>query len=98
MAGCRESMEKLRGRGVGTMLNYSAEAELGAEFDSEKLELARLEEVERALDEAGRFERDVEAKGGMAGSTAFALKIVRRFLCSHLGTLGTRGLISDWLD
>lgn len=58
------------------MLNYSAEAELEGEFDSEKLERARLEEVERALDEAGRFERDVEGSGGMPGSTAFALKIV----------------------
>lgn len=76
VAGCRESMEKLRSRGVGTMLNYSAEAEIGADFDASLLEQARLEEVERALDEAGQFERDVEARGGMAGSTAFALKIV----------------------
>jgi len=76
VAGCRETMEKLRSRGVGTMLNYSAEADLGVEFDAKKLEQARLEEVERALDEAGRWERDVEANGGMAGSTSFALKIV----------------------
>lgn len=76
VAGCRESMERLRARGVGTMLNYSAEAEIGANFDAAVLEQARYEEVERALDEAGRFERDVEARGGMPGSTAFALKIV----------------------
>lgn len=78
VAGCRDTMEKLRSRGVGTMLNYSAEADLGVEFDAKKLEQARLEEVERALDEAGRWERDVEANGGMAGSTSFALKIVSR--------------------
>ena len=71
-------MDKLRARGVGSMLNYSAEADLGGDFDAKALERARLEEVERALDEAGRFERDVEAQGGMAGSTAFAVKIVRR--------------------
>lgn len=70
------------------MLNYSAEADLGGEFDAKALERARLEEVERALDEAGRFERDVEAQGGMAGSTAFAVKIV--------SDLPTAGQMCGW--
>ena len=70
-------MEGLRSRDVGTVLNYSAEvAEDGGREGTNRLERERLEEVERALDEAGAFERQVEENGGKRGSTAFALKIV----------------------
>lgn len=75
---CRETMTELRKREVGSVLNYSAEAEVegGDEKEQRKVEAERLREVERALDEAGEFERDVAKMGGGRGSTAFALKVV----------------------
>jgi len=80
---CRTTMVELRKREVGSVLNYSAEAEVeeGDEGEQRKVEGERLREVERALDEAGQFERDVERMGGKRGSTAFALKVVSSRLC-----------------
>ncbi|ORY35407.1 FAD-linked oxidoreductase-like protein [Naematelia encephala] len=87
-AECVEMMEELRRRNVGSVLNYSAEAEVeehGNETDKnggiekrkvmEEFELKRLEEVERALEEQGRFEDRLEKEGWERGSSAFALKV-----------------------
>jgi proline dehydrogenase len=75
-----ETMRDLRTRGVGSVLNYSAEADLEGVEDSgefmRELERRRLKEVERALDQAGEFEMECERNGGLRGSTAFALKVV----------------------
>ncbi|KAI9637293.1 FAD-linked oxidoreductase-like protein [Dioszegia hungarica] len=78
---CIPQMEAMRRRNVGAMLNYSAEADLDAagEGDSREagkaFEKKRLEEVYRALERAGEFEAGMEKRGGMRGSTCFALKI-----------------------
>ena len=83
VAECRPVMEDLRRREVGSVLNYSAEAEVdkgakeGLGEVMRRLERERLEEVERALDGAGEFERVMEMEGRQRGSTAFALKVVR---------------------
>lgn len=68
---------------MGSVLNYSAEAEVevetggdGKEGVMKRLEKERLQEVVRALDEAGEFEREMEREGWERGTTAFALKIV----------------------
>ena len=75
-------MVELRKREVGSVLNYSAEAEAevaeGSEADQKKLEGERLREVMKALDEAGECEKGFDAMGGQRGSTAFALKVVSR--------------------
>lgn len=88
---CKATMEGLRKREVGSVLNYSAEAEAeeGDEVEQQrKVEEGRLREVERALDEAGEFERDVERSGGGRGSTAFALKVVGSASIRDLYCLG----------
>ena len=122
---CTVTMKELRARGVGSVLNYSAEAEEevaaavakpainpskpvaggaggvdgavgpakrvsaaeGAGISQAKeLEKRRLKEVHLALAESGKFEMDVEAKGGGKGSTGFALKIVRLYDVIPFGT------------
>ncbi|KAK8854911.1 hypothetical protein IAR55_003650 [Kwoniella newhampshirensis] len=73
---CLTSMVEMRSRGVGSMLNYSAEAEVEPSMGSEGEEMARkerMEEVLRALEKAGAFERSLEEE--QRGSTGFALKI-----------------------
>lgn len=87
---CIPQMEAMRRRNVGAMLNYSAEADLDAagEGDSREagkaFEKKRLEEVYRALERAGEFEAGMEKRGGMRGSTCFALKIVSHAYSSYL--------------
>ena len=71
------------------MLNYSAEVDPETMAKEEGvpgagdvqsaqalIEIQRLEEVERALDALGQFERDIVEEGGAPGSTCYALKIV----------------------
>ncbi|WWD18940.1 hypothetical protein CI109_103396 [Kwoniella shandongensis] len=79
---CMTSMVDMRLRGIGSMLNYSAEAEVeendeaGDAVGLKGEELARqqrLEEVLRALNKAGEFERSMSEE--QRGSTGFALKI-----------------------
>lgn len=76
VADCRDSMAFLRSRNVGTLLNYAAEADENLQVHSKDLEQLRLQEVERAIDEAGAFEASEAKKGAARGSTMFALKIV----------------------
>ncbi len=87
MEECTVEMKALRRRGIGSVLNYSAEAEVdegsgGSVEEQEKvlrmLQERRLRQVELALDEAGEFEEQIAREGGIKGSTAFALKIVCR--------------------
>lgn len=68
---CMPTMAELRSRNVGTLLNYSAEAD-EAKADTRGLEKQRLEEVYRAIDAMGEFEAQAEKRG----ASAFALKIV----------------------
>jgi proline dehydrogenase len=75
VAECQPTMMALRSRNVGSLLNYSAEADENA-TDVRHLEKQRLDEIYRAIDAMGKFEDDVEAGGGKRGSSAFALKIV----------------------
>lgn len=99
---CKPAMKDLRSKGVGTMLNYSAEADVDEHTESGdagkraamvKIQDARLREVERALDQAGEFEAQVEQEGGMRGSTGFALKIV-----SMDRLMSIVGSLAEWID
>ncbi|KAL7423446.1 proline dehydrogenase [Cryptotrichosporon argae] len=75
-AECVGVMRALRTRGVGGVLNYSAEADEHAavkDWDSEARQ--RLEEVERAIEALGAYEDEVARDGGARGSSMFALKI-----------------------
>jgi proline dehydrogenase len=82
---CTPKMEELRERNIGAVLNYSAEAECETKDDARRLQQARLKEVYHALEGAGEFEDRVAAKGGLRGSTAFALKVVRTWMAAlHL--------------
>jgi proline dehydrogenase len=77
VAECLGTMWALRGRNVGTLLNYSAEADESGEsakVDMRAMERQRLEEVYRAIEAMGEFEREAERRG----ASAFALKIVSR--------------------
>ncbi|KIR34069.1 hypothetical protein I352_03302 [Cryptococcus deuterogattii MMRL2647] len=69
-------MAFLRSRNVGTLLNYAAETDESLQVHSKDLEQLRLQEVERAIDEAGAFEASEAKKGAARGSTMFALKII----------------------
>ncbi|OCF37810.1 hypothetical protein I316_00034 [Kwoniella heveanensis BCC8398] len=78
--GCMPVMIDQRRRSIASMLNYSAEAELdaaaGAEAAAdleEKAREARFDEVIRALEQAGAYERGLKAEE--RGSTSFALKV-----------------------
>lgn len=82
VAECQPTMLALRSRNIGSLLNYSAEADENS-TDVRHLEKQRLDEVYRAIEALGKFENEVEASGGQRGSSAFALKIVR----CHLFTL-----------
>lgn len=75
VAECQPTMLALRSRNVGSLLNYSAEADENA-TDVRHLEKQRLDEIYRAISAMGKFEDEVEASGGKRGSSAFALKIV----------------------
>jgi len=76
---CLTTMKNLHERGVGSMLNYSAEADLGSEPQEEvdleeKQRDERLQEVFRALKKSGDFERSLP--DNERGATSFALKVV----------------------
>jgi hypothetical protein len=81
---CLPTMRDLRKNGIGAVLNYSAEVSLDGDekLTDEKRRLfeeKRLQEVEKALIESGRFETQIGQQGLKQGSTSFALKVV-----SHL--------------
>lgn len=82
---CLPGLQEMRRRNVGHALNYSAEGDTlevgttGKGKGKEQVKSAmqmRYEEVERALDVQGEFERQMEEEGWAKGSSAFALKVV----------------------
>jgi proline dehydrogenase len=78
---CLPTMRDLRKNGIGAVLNYSAEVSLDGDekLTDEKRRLfeeKRLQEVEKALIESGRFEAQIGQQGLKQGSTSFALKVV----------------------
>jgi len=81
---CLPTMRDLRKVGIGAVLNYSAEVSLDGDekLTDEKRRLfeeKRLQEVEKALIESGRFEAQIGEQGLRQGSTSFALKVVSPF-------------------
>jgi len=84
---CLPGLQEMRRRDVGHALNYSAEADTldvktktkakakGGDVPK-TAEQSRFEEVERALEVQGEFERQMEGEGWAKGSSAFALKVV----------------------
>jgi hypothetical protein len=84
---CLPGLQDMRRRNVGHALNYSAEGDTlelgdmgkrksnGVEIQK-TAEQRRFEEVERALEVQGEFERQMEQEGWAKGSSAFALKVV----------------------
>jgi proline dehydrogenase len=90
---CSVTMKDLRKNyGIGSVLNYSAEADLEPgevmpEKERRDFEEKRLKEVENALKISGKFEDEVEKElNGMKGSTSFALKVVSETI-SHVSGL-----------
>lgn len=74
---CLDVLERMRRRNVGHALNYSAEADTREEGElGVDPAVKRFEEVERALEAQGEFERRMEREGWKKGSSAFALKTV----------------------
>ena len=98
---CKDEMIALREAGIGSVLNYSAEAEEEVPLDKaagreavKKLEAERLDEVFKAIEQAGAYEDQLAAEGYGRGATAFALKVVSS---SH-SDQEERGRYADWLD
>lgn len=75
---CLPKMEEMRRRNVGHALNYSAEADTEDEDVTASRDpvVARLREVEKAIEVQGEFERQMAEEGWAKGSSAFALKTV----------------------
>lgn len=72
---CIPTMRDLRGRGVGSVLNYSAEAECeeGDVAGVKEMQERRLREVYKALEGLGQFEKTAAVEH--RGTASFALKI-----------------------
>jgi proline dehydrogenase len=75
---CVSAMHGLYNRGMGGVLNYSAEAELGDGLAAvhRAAEAHNFQECTNAIEALGEFERQIVAGGGVAGSSSFAIKIV----------------------
>lgn len=80
---CIPSLKAMRARGIGAMLNYSAEVDEsqlqddninGKEARHQRLRERRLEQVMIALEKSGEYERSLPAE--QRGATGFALKVV----------------------
>lgn len=80
---CIPSLKAMRARGIGAMLNYSAEVDEsqlqddninGKEAWHQRLREGRLEQVMIALEKSGEYERSLPAE--QRGATGFALKVV----------------------
>ncbi|KIR58796.1 proline dehydrogenase [Cryptococcus bacillisporus CA1873] len=79
---CIPSLKAMRARGIGAMLNYSAEVDEsqlqddninGKEARHQRLRERRLEQVMIALEKSGEYERSLPAE--QRGATGFALKV-----------------------
>lgn len=76
---CLPALEEMRRRNVGSALNYNAEADSNEGMNKVKETdpgLARYEEMQRAFDLQGDFERRMAEEGWARGSSGYALKIV----------------------
>lgn len=80
---CIPSLKAMRARGIGAMLNYSAEVDEsqlqgdnthGKEARCEREREHRLEQVMMALEKSGEYERSLPLE--QRGATGFALKVV----------------------
>lgn len=80
---CISSLKALRTRGIGAMLNYSAEVDesrlqddntYGKEARRQRERKHRLEQVMMALEKSGEYERSLPVE--QRGATGFALKVV----------------------
>lgn len=83
MEDCISSLKALRTRGIGAMLNYSAEVDesrlqddntYGKEARRQRERKHRLEQVMMALEKSGEYERSLPVE--QRGATGFALKVV----------------------
>ncbi|KAK4687508.1 proline dehydrogenase, partial [Tremellales sp. Uapishka_1] len=72
---CFVAMRELRERGVGVMLNYSAEMDENVKMDEAEVQKVRMKEIELALEKLGEYERSLLENGRMPGSSGFALKV-----------------------
>lgn len=83
MEDCIPSLKAMRDRGIGAVLNYSAEVDEWQLQDDninekearyQRLRERRLEQVMIALEKSGEYERSLPAE--QRGATGFALKVV----------------------
>lgn len=79
---CVASMHQLYARGMGGVLNYSAESENGDGLASvhRAAEAHNLQECKNAIEALGQFEHEIVANGGVPGTSSFAIKLVSRTL------------------
>lgn len=75
---CINSMRAMHARGVGGVLNYSAESEAGDGLDEvhRAAEARNYLECKNAIEALGEYERQIVASGGTGGSSSFAIKFV----------------------
>ncbi|KAL1408792.1 proline dehydrogenase [Vanrija albida] len=74
---CISVINQMQANGVGGVLNYSAEAELGdgKAAAHREAEAHNLVEVNAAIDALGEYERHLAATGGTPGASSFAVKV-----------------------
>ncbi len=73
-----ETISHMNARGIGALLNYGAEAELGDGMADDKhiLHEHNYRQDMYAIEALGEYERRVAEAGGKTGSSQFAVKIV----------------------
>jgi proline dehydrogenase len=77
---CVAAMHDMAARGMGGVLNYSAEAEHSDGLPAERRasEARNFEECRNAIEALGEFERQHIAAGGAPGTSSFAIKLVSK--------------------
>lgn len=73
-----ETLAVLNSRGIGALLNYGAEAELGDGLSDAKhaLQEHNYKQDMLAIEALGEYERRIAENGGKTGSSQFAVKLV----------------------
>lgn len=73
-----ETIALMNARGIGALLNYGAEAEMGDGLGDahHALQEHNYKQVMMAIEALGEYERSLAEKGGKTGSSQFAVKMV----------------------
>lgn len=73
-----DTISLMNARGIGALLNYGAEAEMGDGLSDAKAALQEhnYKQVMMAIEALGEYERRLAENGGKTGSSQFAVKLV----------------------